>query len=253
MKKTFLCLLLLASSALTGAIPAAAQDTRKPVEFRRTLFVPVGQETIKLEAPKGMCFVDQSGYIEEVIFDTLAEAVRTAKEEVLLATFSPCDDLASFGTSSAKHGMITSGSVTWLNPSYGAKSPMERHDYLDMREATFRSDMLKKIDRFAEAFGDKKKTSQRGAVTVTTQAITTGYDFEDRPERTDNAVSIGYVNTREVNYESMTESGVIATTSIKRHPIEVSLRYDTTTEGHSLIDIHKLVNHFIDQQIAINE
>ncbi|MFH1159161.1 MAG: hypothetical protein V1721_09845 [Pseudomonadota bacterium] len=33
---------------------------KKPIDYRQTIFVPVGQKTLMLEAPQGMCFLDQT-------------------------------------------------------------------------------------------------------------------------------------------------------------------------------------------------
>jgi hypothetical protein len=108
----------------------------KPAQnARRTLFVEIGQKKLRLEAPKKMCFLDRTSPLQEKIFLLLSTAVEKRHDQVLLGVFMACDGIMS--PEDWLNGMPDAGFVTWLNPSIGETTPMNRQDYLDMREASF--------------------------------------------------------------------------------------------------------------------
>ena len=201
---------------------------KKSIDFRRTLFVPVGQKTLKLEAPKGMCFLDQTSYSEGLIHKTFSDLIQKKGDQALLAVFADCNSLANYGgTVDISEILFNTGVVTWMNPSIGETTAMSRQDYLDMREVSFR--------QYAEdGAGDL------------------GILLEENTHRTESNVSLGMTGKVNMTKGKFDSTGVLATTTIRNIPIEVMLRY-TRKNPPSIENIYLIMDKFMAQQIALNE
>lgn len=214
--------------------PAFAADPR---DARRTLFVPVGVEKIVLEAPQTMCFLDQTQPQEGLLFRQMAEESLAEGKNVLLAVFAPCYAIAGIGSTGSLEILKSMGTVTWGNPLIGERTPLERTDYLDMREDGYKDHIKSSMGAWFESYGatDPEK-----------------YRIENRIRRNDNSVSLGFISDVEINYERFKGVGVAATTTLRNFPIEVMIR---TTEKHemSLDRLHGAMDEFLAQQIALNE
>lgn len=203
-----------------------AQAAKKATDFRRTLVVPVGQIKLLLEAPRGMCFIDQSSARENTLYRDVAEMVTKKSDQVLLAIFSACDSLANLGNSFVvKNPTLNVGTVSWLNPSIGERTGLSRQDYLDMREASFH-----------QYVGNSAN----------------GLHLDTAVHRTDKNVSLGMTGELDIKFEKFKTAAVLTTTSIRQVPIEVMIRY-TGDKLTSLDNIYPLMDKFIAQQIALNE
>ena len=210
------------------AFSAAAFAEKKPIDSRRTLFVPVGQKTLKLETPQNMCFLDQTSKKEGLIHQTFSNLIQKTGEQVLLAVFADCNSLANYGGKvSLSEILFNTGVVTWLNPSIGESTSMSRHDYLDMREASFR--------QYAE----------KGAGGL-------GIQLDEHTHRTESNVSLGMTGMVKMQFEEKKSSSVLATTTIRHIPIEVVLRY-TRKDPPSIESLYSMMDKFMAQQIALNE
>ena len=210
------------------AFSATSFAEKKPIDSRRTLFVPVGQKTLMLETPPNMCFLDQTSKKEGLIHQTFSNLIQKTGEQVLLAVFADCNSLANYGgTVSLSEILFNTGVITWLNPSIGESTSMSRQDYLDMREASFR--------QYAE----------KGAVGL-------GIRLDDNMHRTGSNVSLGMTGMVKIKSEEKESSSVLATTTIRRIPIEVMLRY-TRKNPPSVENLYIMMDKFMAQQIALNE
>lgn len=240
MKKTFFAFALLAATAVVSTT-AHAQDMRKESEYLRTLFVPVGQQKIVLEAPDGTCFLDRTKGLEAKSMDATIAKWTALKRGTLLAIFMPCDDLAN------SRKPKSAGSVTWLDQTIGDRTPSERADYLDLQESTFKDDQITSADielkaRIKEEA--KEKDSIKSKVNV---------DFEDTVERSDSGVRLGFVVSNDYGGDKSSVSGVIATTTLRHVPLQIQIYHDTTEKAHPIADIHLEMEKFLAKQIALNE
>ena len=143
----------------TALIISAFFSAPASADYRSTLFVPVGQRTLILEAPLGMCF--QSDQIQ-----------RVSSRQVELATFIDC------GRYEGDDEMPpVTGTISWMNPAIGETTAMSRPEYLDMREPSFRQytegsaayDSNLKMD-------DKPRRSKNGISLGLAGEIHTDYD-----------------------------------------------------------------------------
>jgi len=210
------------------AFSTMAFAAKKSIDFRRTLFVPVGQKTLMLEAPKNMCFLDQTSYSEGLIHKTFSDLIQKKGDQVLLAVFADCNDLANYGgTIDISEILFNTGVITWMNPSIGESTTMSRQDYLDMREVSFR--------QYAEDGADGL-----------------GILLEENTHRTESNVSLGMTGKVDMITGKFDSTGVLATTTIRQIPIEVMIRY-TRKNPPSVEILYPMMDKFMAQQIALNE
>lgn len=211
---------ILAASLLLATSAQAAQ--KKAIDARRTLFVPVAQMILTLEAPKNMCFVDQTSPTENALFKSFA----TKDGQVLLAVFADCNSLMNAGTlSGANSPQYNAGTISWMNPLIGETTSLNRTDYLDMREASFQQYALNDI---------------------------AGFQPDQMVHRTENNVSLGLSGELDVNFQKFKSTVVLSTTSIRNIPLQVMFR----TSGEKMMqleNIYPLMDKFITQQITLNE
>lgn len=126
-------------------LPKAAQ---KAIKYRRTLFAPVGQRTLALEAPVGMCFLDASYYEDYILLEDVQRVLDDMDAGQVLGLFAPCLDVSGFGFGGGT--MPVFGVVTWLNPQVGETTPLGLADYLDGQQKEFR-------DALDDGFGGAPK------------------------------------------------------------------------------------------------
>lgn len=230
MKKLVLGLSIV-TTLLGLSIALAAKPN--PIDYRRSLFVPVGQKMLVMEAPKGMCFLDPSQYGERKAYERLKDMAEKQGKDVFLGAFAPCLTVAGYGVSgNFDLDLLNAGTVTWLNPSVGEQTPLDRKEYLDGRAPSFRKS-VETAFKAAAAPNDK-------------------YTFDETPRVSENGMSLGFtadIKMEDVLYKS---AGVVATTSLRHIPIEVMIRY-TQKERHDREKIQRLADKFLAQQIALNE
>lgn len=253
MKNFILAVTAAAAITTIAAITTVAlAASPKPEDYRRTLFAPVGQDMLILEAPKGMCFLDTSKYTEGALFRLMAAVEARKGLGVLLGVFSPCTDIANIGNGPHGEKVMSAGSVVWLNPSVGEKTPMEKSDYLDMREPTWKQDVQNQITQMQSMEKDLKKMSEGGAVIAAMPGDLEDYVFEDSVRRTQDGVSIGYSHEIDTGYDKTKTISVVATTSLRQHPVEIALRLNAE-EGYDMERAHALMDKLVAQQSALND
>jgi hypothetical protein len=233
MKKSFSALLstLFSTLGLVMGLTAGADISYAgtAIEYRRTLFVPIGQRTLVLEAPLEMCFLDPTEGMEEKIYNRYKRMAEATHQQILIGVFANCLDVSRMKTGTSPNDIALSGSVTWLNPAVGEATSLERPDYLDMREATFKE--------YAEKIFVKTENSR---TTLDKQLHRDAY-----------GVSLGYVIDTTIDYEKRKYAGVFATTSVKHIPIEINI-VSTKTKGMPEVDLQRLIDKMLQQQIALN-
>ncbi len=215
---------------LAFSLPALAQKA-DPLSFRRTLFVPVGQDMLILEAPRDMCFLDETRYEERQLFHLLKEETSHPGQEFALAFFAPCMDIAGAGQSSAP--LPVTGTVSWLNPVIGPKTGMGRTAYLNTQETPFREYVWGKLKQFEE------KTDAQ-------------YSLDRSVQRSNDGLSISYGGELKIEEQDYYREGIVATTTLKELPLAFSFVY-TSQERPDTKTAQSLMNKFIAQQIALNE
>jgi hypothetical protein len=211
---------------LAAIFAAPLLAAQKAVDFRRTLFVPAAQKMLSLEAPMHMCFLDKSDYMQGMMIQSYADAVRQNSGQVLLAVFMDCNDMANNKGWSDPDGLLPNvGLITWLNPAIGETTSMSRQDYLDMREVSF-------LQYAANSAG--------------------GLLIDKNVHRTTDNVSVGMSGTVGSQIPKVKMTGIVATTTLNHVPIEISLRY-TGEKPPTLDKIYPLVDKFMAQQVALNK
>jgi hypothetical protein len=133
---------IIANATSDGKLPDGVKLTKRQLESlkrRRTLFAPAGQKMVTLEAPLGMCFLDQSYFLESVLFEEIQYELDGMGAGQLLGVFAPCVDAYGFGHGNLTGMMGFTGVITWLNPEVGETTPLDLRRYLDKEEKEFYS------------------------------------------------------------------------------------------------------------------
>jgi hypothetical protein len=211
--------------AVIGFSTTVAAASLKPSDYRRTLFVPVAQRMLVLEAPLQMCFLDKTSYLQALLYENFSAEIEKKGGQVLLAVFMDCNDMANGRGWSDPDGLLPNvGLVTWMNPSIGDLTSMSRQDYLDMREASF-------LQYAQGSAGDLL--------------------LDKTVRRTENGVSVGMSGEIKGHVPKVKTTGIIATTVLRQVPIEVTLRY-TGSAPPALDRLYPLMDKFMEQQVALN-
>lgn len=220
MKKILLSLLF-----LTALCAGAYAEKADPLQYRRTLFVPIAQKMMVFEAPVGHCFLDRTIPAEEVLFQSFAAAAKK-EGKMQLAIFAPCRDVANLGYDIT--GLMSIGGISWLHPLVGEKVS-SRGEYLAHMQGVFE----KRVEK--EAVGKYR-----------------AYQMEEAAHHTAQALSIGL--SADIKTESATYkvADMIATTSIRNLPLEIILRKGGE-EQPDIAALMPLIDTMVAQQIALNE
>jgi hypothetical protein len=209
-------------------LSAPAFAAKSPLDYRRTLIASAGQKKLALEAPMGMCFLDRTNFYEAAIFAGFRRVVERNDDQVLLAVFADCNDLASMKGSSGTHDIpLNAGIISWMNPSVGETTELSREEYLDMREASFR--------QYVENLPPARYAH-----------------LDAQPRRTENSVAMGFSRSIKIESGDALSDAVVATSSLRHIPIEVTIR-STGTSPLPLAQMHEQMDKFMAQQIALNE
>jgi len=221
MKKAILLIL-----GLTVIIFAAA-EARQPIDYRRTLFAPLGDRTLLFEAPQGMCFLDESKYSEGMVLSHMQRLGRAEGERTVVAVFADCYKLSSLG-SSGEADLLDIGTISWMNPFVGEKSPLPRPDYLDMREVTLRDLTAHSLRRYSLA------------------------NLDPETRRTDELVAIAYDAQLKLEQDKYQTVGIVVATLIQDFPIDILFTHTSKEPEKDRSALYSLMDKFVTQQIALN-
>lgn len=254
---------VLAAAMLTG-IAAQAREPNPMWEMRRTVVMPFGQHRVTLEAPLGMCFLDESQYLEGAMVKHMRKLGHDTDGGNLVAMFADCDELEKFtqgpqlaaqtmpGLEPPDASLNYQGTISWLAPKLG-RAPIGISEYLDMREKSFRDDMKKSVGNYY-----KKTSGGKGDMKVSDNYATRllmgtpdQYIFDDKTTRTATGVSIGYSAEFESEYKKYTQRGAVGTTMLRNFPVQVSLS-SSGAKPKSLDKVHATLDKFMMQIAGYN-
>lgn len=206
---------------------AYAQFFASILNTRRTLFAPFGQEMVHLEAPIGMCFLDETDPTEAGALNLLREELREKSKQTLVAAFADCLQIAAIGKGSTGNDLGDVGLVTWLNEK-GEKIPVDKQSYLDAREATLPN---------------------------YTRAGLAGYlkpQLDEPARRSENGVSLGFTAETEIAYQIFKTVGVTSASVLKGFPIDFMITHTSKKPQKDMDELYELMDKFLAQQTALN-
>lgn len=221
--------LLMGTVVLGSLLAVTGEAAKNPLDHRRTLFVPVGQKTLILEAPKNMCFLDRSDATDAAMYKVMQDEVQKKKDQILLAVFGDCTSVAQLGNAADLDALkMNAGYITWMYQSVGETTGMNLADYLDMRESAFKP--------YIE----------------TSQIFLPGFKMDGAVHRVSNNVAQAMSGQIKTEWETLNGAAVVATTSVRNTPIEITIRY-TGKEIPSPAERYALIDKMVAQEIALNE
>jgi hypothetical protein len=268
--KKILCKTLLV--ALMAAVMASSALAKDPKKSRRTLFATVGQRQLVLEAPTGMCFLDESDYLEGQLLRRYRDLASLSGSGTLIATFADCMEISKFqgefqdqlaeqskggGSGSAAQTpstLASRGSIFWANPGTGGETiDMSREEYLNVREQSFREEMVRGVSSDYARHGSKQVASAGGNFMVMSYlASPDQYHFDNRAHRTPDSLSIAYTMDTEIEYQKLHTAGIAGTTLLRQMPIEFTLAFSTKRSEKDMAELYSLMDTFLSQQVVLN-
>ncbi len=196
------------------------------LDYRRTLFAPFGQKTLRLEAPQGMCFLDETNYSERQIMNRVREALNEKVQQQLIALFVDC--LQMSGADNGVDGRtLDSGFFTWPAKP-GEKVPPTLEEYLAQQ---------KPLD--AEAL----KEMMVGYVEM---------DIDDPPHESAGGVSVGYTGVFESSLQKISTVGVTGITMLQGLPVVLGVSHSSKKPSKAKEELYTLVDKMMIQQVALN-
>ncbi len=265
LKKLFVGACLVAT--MLGAAPAQAKYQDPIYEMRRTLFMPFGQSMTVLEAPLGMCFLDESQYLEGQLIKQLRSQNKSSGGGVLLAVFADCLEVGKLQklTDPANSGptyngenpnsamLMHQGTISWLTPK-APRTKASLAEYLDAHQPSFRDDIHNSMVKSYKLFGNKADVKLDDKITARSlQADPSQYHFDEHAHRTDNLVSVGFSTNVEMEYTKYATVGVVGTTLIRQFPVQVSISSTAKDKADKSVgQMTDLLDKFAAQNVALN-
>ncbi len=240
MKKT-IYLLALFSGLFLASPPASAVND--PLDYRRTLFVPVAGTMLYFEAPDGMCFIDPAkNDSTDAAYAGTKDTVNASRTDVLLAVFAPCLSISAAMNGEKSPTIV--GFITWLNPAVGERTNASPDDYAAQQAQSFKGIVKKSLTYF----GSMRRASKYPLGLLPPSEA---YQIDKMPRVHNRTVSIGYTASFEYEYEKYNLTGVSATTALRGIPIATVLRQTDGLPG-DMKALYKLADDFLEQQSALN-
>lgn len=262
-----------AAAAITAIVltagAATARKTDPIFEMRRTLYMSFGQHNITLEAPVGMCFLDESQYLEGTMIRHMRKLVKKYSSEQIMAVFADCDEVAKFakmpeiladqddlggGLPQPEAEFSYTGTVSWLKPKLG-RAPMDLQEYLDMREADYRDDIIHELSDSYKALNDRQDLSLGDGLNISLFSPSPDkYKIEEKVRRSESGVSLGFTAEFVAEYQKRRLTGVVGTTMLRKFPVQVSLGMHVKgkQKGRSLKHLHKTMDSLMAQIAKLN-
>lgn len=262
--KKFLSAAIVAATLTGGAWIAQAHYTDPVWEMRRTLNMSFGQHRVRLEAPMGMCFLDESQYMESTVIKHLRGMEQDSGDGLLMAMFASCDEIEKFsqlpalaadtprGVDPPTANLENRGTISWLAPKLGP-APLSLAEYLDLREPEFRDDVRASVSKGYKKFGSSQSIKMSDNVFANlAMGAPDQYRFDDRARRTAAGVSIGYTTEFVQEYQKHKLFGAVGTTLVRGLPVLVSLTEDGTGFSRDQEELHATLDKLLAQVAKLN-
>lgn len=197
------------------------------LDYRRTLFAPFGQKTVRLEAPLGMCFLDETNYTERQIMNSLREFLDEKTQHELVAAFVDCLQMSAVGQGSQDVRVTDGGVITWpVVP--GEKVPSTLQEYLAQRDYTDEENVRSMLIDFIDL------------------------QVDETPHQTEGGVSRGYTGTFESSHEKIQTVGVAGITMVQGLPVAINISHSGKKLTRTKDELYGIMEKMLLQQVALN-
>jgi hypothetical protein len=197
------------------------------LDYRRTLFAPFGQKTLRLEAPQGMCFLDETNYTERQIMNALRQFLSEKTQHSLVAAFVDCLQMSAVGQGSQDVRLTDGGIFTWpVVP--GEKIPATLEEYLAQRDTTDEESVRSMLVDFIDL------------------------QVDETPQQSDAGVTRGYTGTFESSNEKIKTVGVAGITLIQGMPVAINISHSGKKLTRTKDDLYALMDKMLQQLVALN-
>ncbi|HEX2753574.1 MAG TPA: hypothetical protein VHP34_10820 [Alphaproteobacteria bacterium] len=196
------------------------------LDYRRTLFAPFGQKTLRLEAPLGMCFLDETNYTERQLMDRVRDAISDELQQQLVAMFVDCLQLT--GAARTANGFVfDSGFFSWpVKP--GEKVPPTLQEYLAQQKPMEEEAVKGMLDGYIEL------------------------DIDDPPRESAGGIAVGYNGIFESSHEKIHTVGVAGVTMLQGLPVILGVTHSAKKLQKDKEELYALVDKMLIQQVALN-
>lgn len=240
-KTVWVFALLLAVTLPTFA--AAADKPPKLDPHRRTLYVTLGENPVRFEAPKDMCFADPTRRGEGELAAMIAASLRQKGDETLLGVFMPCDSLANPMHAMAREGRVPSfGLITWPQQMEDRGPWPTNARYLDWRSASFHEYVAVNLTGWLGAADALRQPGDTAKVP----------ELAPGPAQGENGLFTTYNQYLSADGRPFPTVGAVGTTLLRGHPVEFILRLNAASGVEDEMAAHDFMANFLDLQAAIN-
>lgn len=221
-------------------VPAASHGDSAAA---RTLFVTVGQERLRFEAPAGMCFADHGARAQAGMIDAVRGALAKKGDERLLGLFMPCDSLTNPSHPGSREGRVPSfGVILWPHDVEDAAPRDDLARYLDWRRASFREYIALNLSPWLLAADPLRQPGDSVAEPVITP----------EPLTTPVALITSYQQSLSADAQPFPTTGAAATTLIHGHPVEILIRLNAASGVTTTDQVHVFMDNFMALQERLN-
>lgn len=207
--------------------PTVVVGNVKGLDYRRTLFAPFGQKTLRLEAPQGMCFFDETEYTNRQLMRAVHEVMREKTAHNLVAIFADCLQMSKAAQPNSIIEVSDVGIVTWpIIP--GEKVPPTLEEYLAQHDNTLELNFKKAMVDYLELEIDEELRTSEGGV------------------------SQGYTGKLEVSHEDIQAIGVAGITMLQGLPVVFNISHTGKKLEKNKDELYTLMDKVLIQQVALN-
>lgn len=196
------------------------------LDYRRTLFAPFGQKTLRLEAPQGMCFLDETNYSERQLMNRLREAMSEKYQQQAIAFFADCLQMAGAGRGTDSF-VLDSGYVGWpVKP--GEKVPPTLKEYLETSDLMTDTGLEQNLTGYVE------------------------FQADPAPREAEAGITIGYTGAFETSEQTINSIGVAGVTMLQGLPVVIGVSHSGKKLSKDKEELYTLVEKLLLQQSALN-
>lgn len=206
--------------------PSIMLGNVEALDYRRTLFAPFGQKTLRLEAPQGMCFLDETNYTERQLMNRVREVMSEKHQQQIIAIFIDCLQMNG-ATRSSQSNALDSGYFGWpVKP--GEKVPPTLKEYLETNDIMKPQEVEESMSNIIDLQIDP--TPREGAAGVT----------------------VGYTGTYETNDQKVDTVGAAGVTLLQGLPVIIGVSHTGKKLQKDKEQLYALVDKMLLQQDALN-